>query len=69
MARVKTTVKTSTSMRPTAARPAVAVRPRVKGRFARVTRATKETDILVELHLDGHGRAVERRLAAMGGGR
>jgi len=38
-------------------RPAVAARPRRNGRRARVTRTTKETDISVELTVDGRGQA------------
>ena len=38
-------------------RPAVATRPLGKGRRARVTRTTKETDITVELTVDGRGQA------------
>jgi imidazoleglycerol-phosphate dehydratase len=49
MARGKTTARS-------AARPAAAVRPRGKGRSARVMRSTKETEISVELSLDGGGR-------------
>jgi imidazoleglycerol-phosphate dehydratase len=40
-----------------AARPPAAVRPRANGRQARVARTTKETDITVELRVDGQGRA------------
>ncbi|MFQ5665896.1 MAG: imidazoleglycerol-phosphate dehydratase, partial [Candidatus Binatia bacterium] len=37
--------------------PATAARRRTTSRHARVTRATKETDIRVELSVDGRGRA------------
>jgi imidazoleglycerol-phosphate dehydratase len=40
-----------------AVRPAGAARPRGDGRRARVTRTTKETDVSVELNVDGRGRA------------
>lgn len=56
MARAKTPVRTRTAARATTRR-AVAVRPRQKGRYAQVHRTTKETDIRVELYLDGQGRA------------
>jgi imidazoleglycerol-phosphate dehydratase len=39
------------------ARPPAAVRPRLKGRVASVARTTKETDIRVDLDVDGRGRA------------
>lgn len=57
MASAKTPTRTRNAIRPTVARPPVAVRPGIKGRFARVSRTTKETDITVELHVDGRGRA------------
>jgi imidazoleglycerol-phosphate dehydratase len=42
---------------PTKLRPSAVARPRANSRRARVTRKTKETDISVELNVDGRGHA------------
>lgn len=50
-------VKGPTKSRAAAARPGVVARPQSSARRATVTRKTKETDVSVELNVDGRGRA------------